>query len=210
MNNNATCMLFVNTDGVLTSAGNYWLKDSRKSSKASAMLNPLAIRLLAQFCEEMGANVVMATAWEGFMPKPEQWRDCFREVAGVEVPVVGLLSSDYDGNKSWAAKMDDYMRGYQGWPYVLLEDDPAPENNPRVINVNAQTGLTTVDLQAAAEMLAPGCDVAKELASLNKSFSPDKRMTIAFGGQAVSVHPRDMGKAFDQLGLTKSDGNTAQ
>lgn len=202
MNQNATCMVFVNTDGVLTSAANYWL-DDRKGGKATDNLNPLAIRLLAQFCQRIGANVVMATAWEGFMPRPEQWRDAFREIAGVEVPVVGLLSSDYLDNSSWATKMDLYMRGYEGWPYVLLEDDPVPENNPRVINVNAQTGLSTADLQKAAEMLAPGSEVALDLAKLNRSFSADATVTVGFGGQQVSVHPRDIGQAFEKLGIPK-------
>ena len=189
-------LLFVNVDGVLTSARTYW-KPSNDGGRG-ARLDPVALSILEQFCVEMDAEVVMASAWSGmFCNSPAEWRNFFAEM-GVKIPVVQML--DLDG-RSWADGMDDFMVMFSNRPHVLFEDDPAEAGRPFVVDVDAQVGLTTVDLEKAANMLAPGCKVAVELARLNKAFSPEQTITFSVNGACVEAHPRDVGKALTALGI---------
>jgi hypothetical protein len=95
------------------------------------------------------------------------------------------------------------MSDKPGVEYVLFEDDPAVKDHPRVITVDAHVGLTTVNLKDAAELLGYG-ELADELGRLNKSFSPNVTISISFNGKAVEVHPRDLGKGLDALGVSTS------
>jgi hypothetical protein len=86
--------------------------------------------------------------------------------------------------------------------YVLFEDDPVDPEDPNLVVVDARVGLTLDNLRAAAQVLRPGSPVIHELEQLSRSFSTDKTITVGIqGGPSVSVHPRDIGKALDQLGI---------
>lgn len=202
MNPHSTApLLFVNVDGVLTSARTYW---NRKGGHRER-IDPVTLQLLEHFCNEMGAEVVMASAWSNmFCTSPAAWRNFFATF-GVTIPVVQLLTmpSRRDGH-TWADEMEMFMAMFPNRPYVLFEDDPDEADRPNLIEVDAQVGLTTANLEAAARLLAPGCRVAEELASLNKAFSRDKAVSLRFNGVEVSVHPRDIGDALGQLGLPPS------
>lgn len=200
MNPDSTApLLFVNVDGVLTSARTYWKKKPGEGNgRGTEVLDPVALRLLEQFCERMGAEVVMASAWSNFMyNSPAAWRRMFEE-QGVTIPVVHMLELPQDGD--WAAAMDAFMEMFPNRPHVLFEDDPVEAGRPNLIEVDAQVGLTTVNLEAAANLLAPGCNVAKDLANVNRSFSRDQTISVECNGVVVSAHPRDVVKALDELG----------
>lgn len=189
-------LLFLNVDGVLTSARTYW--KSLGDRGRGARLDQVALSILEQFCVEMDAEVVMASAWSGtFCKNPAEWRNFFAEM-GVQIPVVQML--DFDG-RSWVDGMEDFMAMFPNRPYVLFEDDPAEAGRDCVIEVDAQVGLTTVDLEKAANKLAPGCKVSQDLARLNKSFSPEQTVTFSVNGVCVEAHPRHVGKALTELGI---------
>lgn len=195
-------LLFVNVDGVLTSARTYWKKNKQKSGESKGpgteVLDPVALRLLEEFCARMGAEVVMASAWSHFMYKsPDAWRRMFAD-QGVVIPVVQML--DRPNGVSWAEAMDTMMQLFPNRPHVLFEDDPEEAGHPNLIEVDARVGLSTVNLEAAANLLAPGGEVAKDLANVNRSFSRDATITVGFNGVSVSAHPRDLVKALDNLG----------
>lgn len=200
--NEALPVLFVNVDGVLTSARTYWVKQEGNGRHESKVIDKAALSILAMFCERTNAQVVMASAWSAFMMKsPVAWRLFFEEL-GYPLPVVDMLPVPREG-RTWADEMDGFMAAYPDTPHVLFEDDPALQNHPRVIPVDAQVALSTVDLQKAAELLEPGSELAKELGSLNKSFSCEATMAISFNGQSVEVHPRDLAKGLDALGVSR-------
>ena len=190
-------LLFFNVDGVLTSARTYWTPAGRE-----ARLDPVALRLVQAFCEKLGAEVYMASAWSSMgVTSPQAWRDMFAR-CGATIPVVGMLNYDETDHGDWAGAMDKLMALFPNRPHLLFEDDPVDRDHPHLIEVDAQVGLTTVNLQAAAERLAPGSALAKELAQLNTAFSRDKTITVSVGsGPALSVHPRDIGTALTALGI---------
>lgn len=195
-------LAFVNVDGVLTSARTYWVNAPAAGDSRGRVIDRAALAILAEFCARTKARVVMASAWSNFMFKtPEAWVAFFKEL-GYDIPVVAMLAMP-SGSRTWADEMDEFMAAYPGVEHVLFEDDPALQGHPRVITVDAHVGLTTVNLQQAAEVLGAG-KLADELARLNKGFSPDKTVVLAVGGRAVEIHPRDLGKGLEALGVQTS------
>lgn len=187
-------LLFMNVDGVLTSARTYWAPGAGPQER----LDPVALRLLQTFCEKLGAEVYMASAWSSMMFRtPKDWRALFAR-CGADIPVVGMLNYEDTDHGDWASAMDYLMAMLPGRPHLLFEDDPVDRDHPNLIEVDAQVGLTTVHLQAAAERLAPGSKLADELAALNRGFSRDKRISFSIGrGPATEVPLRDLAKALD-------------
>jgi hypothetical protein len=192
-------LLFMNVDGVLTSARTYWTPGAGPQER----LDPVALRLLQTFCEKLGAEVYMASAWSSMMFRtPKDWRALFAR-CGADIPVVGMLNYEDTDHGDWASAMDYLMVMFPGRPHLLFEDDPVDRDHPNLIEVDAQVGLTTVHLQAAAERLAPGSELADELARLNRGFSREKVISVSVGGSpALEVHPRDAGKVLDDAGVT--------
>lgn len=197
--NDGPPVIFVNVDGVLTSARTYWAKFPMKGSQEARVIDRAALSILAEFRARTKARVVMASAWSNFLLKsPEAWVEFFKQL-GYDIPVVAMLPMP-KGDRTWAEEMDEFMADKPGVEYVLFEDDPELQDHPRVVAVDAHVGLTTVNLKDAADLLGFG-ELADDLAGLNKSFSPEKTLLISFGGNAVEVHPRDLGKGLDALGV---------
>lgn len=197
---NKAPLAFVNVDGVLTSARTYWAM--APGTKEGRVIDAATLRILAHFCARTKARVVMASAWSDFLMKsPEAWRRFFEDL-GQPLPVLDMLPMPCNG-RSWTDEMVVYMEGHADVPYVMFEDDPGPQKHPRVIEVDARVGLTTVNLQEAAELLDPESELSRELAQLNKGFSPDKTILLSMGGKTVEIHPRDLGKGLGVVGAGK-------
>jgi hypothetical protein len=195
--NDKTPLAFVNVDGVLTSAKTYWAKAPGKGE--ARVIDQATLRILAQFCVRTKARMVMASAWSNFLMKsPEAWRSFF-EGQGQPLPVIDMLPMPSNG-RTWTDAMVSYMEGHADVPYIMFEDDPGAQKHPRVIEVDARVGLSTVNLQEAAELLEPGSALARELAELNRGFSPEKTIHLSLGGKSVEVHPRDLGKGLVAIG----------
>ncbi|MDO8415178.1 MAG: HAD domain-containing protein [Agitococcus sp.] len=158
-------LLFVNVDGVLTSARTYW----RDHTHVRDALDPVALQLLQKFCKETKLTVVIASVWSGFMPTAEQWRAEFKH-AKLDIPVVDVLALPKNGVPCWPTLVESYMQERPGIPYALLIDDAVAKNKDWVVHVNALTGLTTVELLKVATLLVPGTRVVSELTSLNRAF----------------------------------------
>jgi hypothetical protein len=193
--NNKNPLLFLNVDGVLTSARTYWGGQRRSEDR----LDPVSLQLVQDFTARLNAEVVIASAWAGFICGPQAWKNLFAN-KGFSIPVVNTITMEERGvSRTWADAMDDYMERHPGRPHVLFNDEPN-DHHKRYVEVNGLTGLTTVDLLAAAQMLEPGSRLVEELTAFNRGFGLDATIAIPVGnGPIQNIRPRDAGKLVDEL-----------
>lgn len=162
-------IIFVNVDGVLTNANRYWLQAlgvGELTNPSARVLDPSALLMLAQFCKQLDAVVVMASAWVVRYPTVDQLNALFAE-AGVPLPVIDALPMC----SSWQVAAREYMADMPDVDWVLFEDDAfPPPGSQTVVSINKAVGLTTANLELAAEFLAPESEVLAELRDLNRAF----------------------------------------
>lgn len=156
--------LFINIDGVLTSARTYWTPIESMQDT----LDPVALKLLEKFCKDLPVKLVIASNWATFFKDLGQWELLFKN-KGVELPLHAVLPVDVDIPLTWAARARDYMEAHPNTPFALLIDEP-PQENSFVVTTNRQIGLTTSDLLKVAQKLNPTSPVITDLQSLHKGF----------------------------------------
>ena len=167
-------IIFVNVDGVLTNANRYWLRhlgEGELTNPSAQVLDPTALAMLAQFCKKFDAVIIMASAWVIRYPTVADWTALFAE-AGVELPVVDALPMC----SCWQVAAREYMADMPDVDWVLFEDDAfPPPGSQTVVSVNKAVGLTTANLELAAEFLAPDSEEFEELRDLNRAFMSSSR-----------------------------------
>ncbi len=153
-------LVFLNVDGVLTSARTYL----QERDEPAQQLDPVAIGLVALLCKEIGAQVVMATAWVNMFSTPTSWVALFHGM-GYDVPVIDVIPSE-----EWlgSGRIAAIQKRAGLAPFVLLDDDRY-DDLPSV-EVNAITGLGAADIADALRYLAPGSELFKKAESFGTKF----------------------------------------
>lgn len=117
---NAKPLLFLNIDGVLTSARTYALADFATGPHE---LGPVAVALLAALCQAADARVIISSAGVAHYTSAEAWVQLFKGL-GHDIPVVDVVTKAERCADRGAALRKHVERA--GAPaYVVLDDGPA-------------------------------------------------------------------------------------
>ena len=147
-------IIFLDIDGVLTSARTWYALDRHYGGMIWRALDPIAVGLINGFCKDYKYQIVISSSWR---THPDCWSDLKK--GGLNM---NLIHSDWrttSEQKSW-------MRGYEieAWlkrnnkldtKYIILDDDQdfLPEQKPRLVLTNSDNGLMMDDYRKMRNLL---------------------------------------------------------
>lgn len=162
-------LLFLNIDGVLTSARTYALADFATSPHE---LDPVALSLLAALCQATGARVIISSAWVAHYTSAEAWVQLFKGL-GHDIPVVDVVTkAERYADRGTALRKHVERAGNPA--YVVLDDGLALEGlAANWVQVDRRVGLGVDDAVAVLRKIAPGCRYLERLEYLATQFSSE-------------------------------------